>query len=86
MDLITQLSGFAEKLSVLFFTIPNVFRAASIATYAGMGLPRPYVKPSYSTEPPCYVIRMPGGVGEGRLRGPSLSRFDPSRRVIMMEL
>jgi hypothetical protein len=30
---------------------------------------------SLSTEPPWYVIRMPGGVGGGRPRGPSLSRL-----------
>jgi len=33
-------------------------------------------RPEQSTEPPWYVIRMPGGVGGGRPRGPSLSRFD----------
>ena len=31
-QILTQLSGFAEKLRVLFLTIPNVFSATSIAT------------------------------------------------------
>ncbi|HLA29007.1 MAG TPA: hypothetical protein VJZ49_14060, partial [Syntrophales bacterium] len=36
---------------------------------------RSALTPKQSTEPPWYVIRMPGGVGGEGPRGPSLSRL-----------
>jgi hypothetical protein len=50
---------------------------------AAMALPRLFIKQTESTEPPWYVIRTPGGVEGGELRGSFLSRLE-QRSVICL--